>query len=188
MKIRQKTKKKKIVLSSKITNVWERKTLSKEWPCLTTMFLEDLVIFFTKRYEILSFKSSWLQMSWTKKLPWQKTLKNTCKLGFSMSRATLDLSSITKQNNQRQEHNECKKNVEWNFILIIYHENINKNERNKVMVQDMLNKLKIMKGAIFIYNHLESWFKETIVQPIVQGTFLNTFLTTHYVWKLKGDK
>lgn len=29
-----------------------------------------------------------------------------------MSRATLDLSSITKQNNQRQEHNECKKNVE----------------------------------------------------------------------------
>jgi len=105
-----------------------------------------------------------------------------------MSRATLDWSSITKQYNQRQEHNECKKNVEWKFILIIYHENINKNERNKVMVQDMLNKLKIMKGTIFIYNHLESWFKETIVQPIVQGTFLNTFLTTHYVWKLKGDK
>ncbi len=49
------------------------------------------------------------------------------------------------------------------------------------MVQDMLNTLKIMKGTIFIYNHLESWFKETIVQPIVQGTFLNTFLTTHYV-------
>jgi hypothetical protein len=76
-----------------------------------------------------------------------------------MSRATLDLSSITKQNNQRQEHNECKKKVESNSILIIYHENINNNERNKVMVQDMLNKLKIMKGTIFIYNHLESWFK-----------------------------
>ncbi len=48
-----------------------------------------------------------------------------------MWRATLNLSSITKQNNQRQEHNECEKNVEWSFILIIYHENINKNERNK---------------------------------------------------------
>jgi hypothetical protein len=52
-----------------------------------------------------------------------------------------------KTNNRRQEHNECKKNVEWKFILIIYHENINKNERNKVMVQDMLNTLKIMKGT-----------------------------------------
>jgi len=110
-------------------------------------------------------------MSWTQKLPWQKTFQNTWKLGWSMSRATLDLSildlsSITKQNNQRQEHNECKKIIEWNFILIIYHENINKNERNKVMVQEMLNKLKIMKGSIFIYNHLESWFKETTIPPL----------------------
>jgi hypothetical protein len=152
------------------------------------MFLKDLVIFFTKRHESLSFKSSWLQMPWTQKLPWQKTFQNTCKLGWSMWRVTQDLNSITKQNNQRQEHNECKKNVEWNFILIVYHENINKNQRNKVMVQDMLNTLKIMKGTILIYNYLESWFKETTIWPIVQGTFLNTFLTTHYVWKLKGDE
>jgi hypothetical protein len=125
----------------------------------------------------------------TKTTMTKKTFKNTWKLGWSMWRATLDLSSITKQNNQRQEqHNECKKNVKWNFILIIYHENINKNERNKVMVQDMLNKLKIMKGTVFIYNHLESWLKETIIGPIVQGTFLNTFLTTHYVWKVKGGE